>query len=193
MRFRRPDPRSDRLRMLAPHGGRVALLDVPDGDRLGLRRWHTGESTPVVETSEGPREALERIVRIALQRPPCGVAFSGGRDPLSCSPSRPMSAGVTGFPNRYRSPACSRRCPRRTSVVAGGRRHLGLRAGTRRHPRRVRCRWPDREEASRCPRRAWPPALAGDVPLVEAVPGGSVIDGEGGDEVLGVAVTASHD
>ena len=31
----------------------------------------------------------------------------------------------------------------------------------------------------------WPPNLAGDVPLIEAVPGGSVIDGEGGDEVLG--------
>ena len=31
----------------------------------------------------------------------------------------------------------------------------------------------------------WPPNLAGDVPLIEAVPGGSLIDGEGGDEVLG--------
>ena len=33
----------------------------------------------------------------------------------------------------------------------------------------------------------WPPTLHGDIPLVEPVaPGGSLIDGEGGDEVLGV-------
>jgi asparagine synthase (glutamine-hydrolysing) len=32
----------------------------------------------------------------------------------------------------------------------------------------------------------WPPAIAGDRPLVDAVRGGSLIDGEGGDQVLGV-------
>ena len=31
----------------------------------------------------------------------------------------------------------------------------------------------------------WPPKLAGDRPSIEVVPGGSLIDGEGGDEVLG--------
>jgi asparagine synthase (glutamine-hydrolysing) len=32
----------------------------------------------------------------------------------------------------------------------------------------------------------WPPTIAGHAPLVQQVPGGCVIDGEGGDEVLGV-------
>src|SRR5262249_31652677 len=32
----------------------------------------------------------------------------------------------------------------------------------------------------------WPPPIHGDVPMLELVRGGSLLDGEGGDEVLGV-------
>ena len=32
----------------------------------------------------------------------------------------------------------------------------------------------------------WPPSITSDLPMIDAVPGGSMMDGEGGDEVLGV-------
>ena len=41
---------------------------------------HEGTIAPSSDATRTPREALERVVRDALLRPPCGVAFSGGRD-----------------------------------------------------------------------------------------------------------------
>jgi asparagine synthase (glutamine-hydrolysing) len=41
---------------------------------------HSGSLQQPSDTTTDPRQALEQVVRNALQRPPCGVAFSGGRD-----------------------------------------------------------------------------------------------------------------
>ena len=47
---------------------------------LGYVFGHDGTLPPPNEPDATPREALEGVIRNALLRPPCGVAFSGGRD-----------------------------------------------------------------------------------------------------------------
>ena len=46
----------------------------------GYLMGHDGTLPPPSDPRVTPRAALELVVRRALQRPPCGVAFSGGRD-----------------------------------------------------------------------------------------------------------------
>ena len=45
-----------------------------------LLGWSEPAPLPSISTPPNPRKALERAIRVALERPPCGVAFSGGRD-----------------------------------------------------------------------------------------------------------------
>jgi len=58
---------------------RMTPLEVASG-------WITGSEGPAVSErpddveGEHPLSALEKILRQALQRPPCVISFSGGRD-----------------------------------------------------------------------------------------------------------------
>jgi hypothetical protein len=157
---------------------------------LGYVFGHDGTLPPPKDPEATPRQALEAVVRTALLRPPCGVAFSGGRDSSTVLAIATHVARRDGLPEPvpitrvFPAIAESDEAQWQEAVV----RHLGLGDW-----HRVVI---DDELDVVGPIAAthllahgvvWPPAIAGDVPLVEAVPGGSVIDGEGGDDVLGVA------
>jgi Asparagine synthase len=152
--------------------GNVGALPAPTGAKLG------------------PREALEQVVRAALLRPPCGVAFSGGRDSSLVLAVATHVARRDGLPEPvpitevFPDVTDAEEHAWQELVV----RHLGLRE------------WQKvtiREELDLVGPLArahliehgilWPPTIAVDVPLLEFVGGGSLIDGEGGDEVLGDA------
>ena len=137
-----------------------------------------------------PREVLEHIIRDALSRPPCGVAFSGGRDSSTVLAVAAHVARRDGLPEPV---PITRIFPGITEAEEDSWqervvRHLGLGEWHR-------VVLHDEVDAIGPLARTrlvehgvlWPPNLAGDVPLIETVPGGSLIDGEGGDEVLGDA------
>jgi asparagine synthase (glutamine-hydrolysing) len=155
----------------------------------GIVVGNTGEATSTEETFESPRKALERVVRTALQRAPCGVAFSGGRDSsvvLAIATHVARRDGLSEpIPITRVFPTVPEADEREWQE--GVVRHLGLRDWHRVviHDE-LDVVGPIAREHLVDHGVLWPPAIAGDVPLVEAVPGGSVIDGEGGDEVLGV-------
>lgn len=155
----------------------------------------TTEPVPSVPTGPpdgpptGPREALERVIRSALLRPPCGVAFSGGRDSSVVLAVATHVARRDGLPDPV---PITRVFPAVPSTEEDGWqelvvRHLGLSEWHR-------LELDDELDllgpvATRQLRRhgvIWPPTVHGDVPLLEPVRGGSLLDGEGGDEVFGV-------
>ncbi len=137
----------------------------------------------------GPRAALEQVIREALQHPPCGVAFSGGRD---SSVVLAVATHVARRDGLVEPVAITRRFPEAPAsdekewqerVI----RYLGLPDW---HCIEIH---DELDIVGPFARRhllahgvVWPPTIAGDLPLLEAVPGGTIIDGEGGDQVLGV-------
>jgi len=136
-----------------------------------------------------PRTALERAVMPALLRPPCGVAFSGGRDSSTVLAVATHVARREGLPDPIPLtrvfPAAPETDERewQDAVV----RHLGLREWSRLVIN-------DELDLLGSFARSrllehgvlWPPMLHADVPLLKLLGGGSLIDGEGGDEVLGI-------
>jgi len=164
----------------------MSSMEVVFGYLLG----HTGSLPPPTDETATPRQALERVVRVALERPPCGVAFSGGRDSSAVLAVAVHVARRDGLPEPVPItrvfPEVEEAAERewQEAVV----RHLGLRDWQRVviHDE-LDVIGPLAAEHLAAHGVVWPPTIAGDRPLVAAVPGGSVIDGEGGDEVLGVA------
>lgn len=140
-------------------------------------------------TSGEPRAVLERVIRPALERAPCGVAFSGGRDSsavlavathVARREGLPLPVPITRvFPN---APA-SEESAWQDEVV----RHLGLTEWQRIIiDDELDLVGPLAREVVRSHGVLWPPMVHADGPLLEHLAGGSLIDGEGGDEVLGV-------
>jgi asparagine synthase (glutamine-hydrolysing) len=155
----------------------------------GYLMGHEGTLPPPSHPQITPRAALELVSRRALERPPCGVAFSGGRDSSLVLAIATHVARRDGLPDPV---PITRVFPGieeadehefQEAVV----RHLGL-------PDWHRVTFEDELDvigpiAARhllAHGVVWPPNIGTDVPLVDAVPGGSVLDGEGGDDVLGV-------
>ncbi len=135
-----------------------------------------------------PRAALEVAVRRALLRAPCGVAFSGGRDSALVLAVATHVARRDGLPDpvpvtrRFAAPEADEATWQEEIV-----RHLALRDWQRVElVDELDVVGPIATEHLRRHGVLWPPAIAGDVPLVAAVPGGSLIDGEGGDQILEV-------
>jgi len=135
-----------------------------------------------------PRAALEVAVRRALLRAPCGVAFSGGRDSALVLAIATHVARRDGLPEpvpitrRFVAPEADE-AQWQEDII----RHLGLRDWHRVElVDDLDVVGPIATEHLRQHGVVWPPAIAGDVPLVVAVPGGSLIDGEGGDQILEV-------
>lgn len=203
-------------------GGAVAAGDgVHPADRTSLteedvaRGWPCGwvgdpPPTPSVRpvaargasTPPTPRQAVEAVLADALEKPPCLVAFSGGRD------SSLVLAAAVQVARRRRLPPPVAVTERFDGVAEADEsrwqeqvvRHLGV-ADWERLPaadhvdllgpaaaaslRRHGLLWPAMVHT-----RAWYlPSLLGAVPGTAgrdlARPLGSVVDGEGGDEVLG--------
>jgi Asparagine synthase len=164
----------------------MSAMEVARGYLLG----HVGSLPPPVDRASSPRQALEQVVREALLRPPCGVAFSGGRDSSVVLAVATHVARRDGLPEPVPITRVFPDVPEsgedewQETVV----RHLQLRDW-----HRVQIHDELDVIGPLAARHlvefgvVWPPTIAGDVPLVDAVPGGSVMDGEGGDEVLGVA------
>jgi asparagine synthetase B (glutamine-hydrolysing) len=148
-----------------------------------------GTLPDAVDRRAHPREVLEKLLLDALQHRPCGVAFSGGRDSslvlaiATCVARReglpdpvPITRVFPGLPDADESEW-------QELVI----RHLGLGEW---------CRLSFHDEVDILSPTArdhlvehglvWPPALTASSPLYEQLAGGTLIDGEGGDEVLGV-------
>jgi hypothetical protein len=142
--------------------------------------------TPVEST---PRHELERVIRQSLERPPCGVAFSGGRDSSAVLAVATHVARRDGLPLPVpitrvfpRAPA-SEESEWQETVI----RHLGLDEWQRvTIDDELDLVGPRAQEHLRAHGVLWPPMVHADRPLLEHLGGGSLIDGEGGDEVLGV-------
>ena len=151
---------------------------------------HSGSLQQPSDTTTDPRQALEQVVRNALQRPPCGVAFSGGRDSSLVLAVATHVARRDGLPDPvpitrvFPGVAESQESEWQEAVV----RHLGLQDWHRVViDAELDVIGPLAVPHLLAHGIVWPPSIAGDLPIIDAVNGGSVIDGEGGDEVLGVA------
>lgn len=159
-----------------------------------------GTLPDAVDRRAKPREVLERLLLDALSRRPCGVAFSGGRDSSLVLAVATHVARREGLPDPlpitrvFPGIADADETEWQELVI----RHLGLSDW---------CRLSFHDEVDILSPTArdhlvehglvWPPALTASSPLYEQVKGGTLIDGEGGDEVLGVdahriAWVASH-
>ncbi len=170
---------SDPLYLMSP-------VEVAWGTIFG----HLGTLPPATDPTETARHALERVVLESVRRAPCGVAFSGGRDSSLLLAVATHVARRDGLPDPV---PVSRVFPDVTesdeqtwqeTVI----RHLGLADWERItiHDE-LDVVGPIATGIVRQHGVLWPPTLAGDVPLVDVVRGGSMMDGEGGDEVLGSA------
>jgi asparagine synthase (glutamine-hydrolysing) len=137
-----------------------------------------------------PRCALEGAVREGLLRPPCGVAFSGGRDSSLVLAIATSVARREGLPEPI---AITQDFPLVIEADETRWQELVIRHLRLRDWERVPIRdeldlvGPLAREHLRRHGVVWPTTIARDVPLLEIVRGGSLLDGEGGDEVLGDA------
>ncbi len=166
-------------------------LEIHSGLVFGPRR------SPHDEVSEGEpvpvRQALEELIRPALQAPPCMVAFSGGRDSSAILAFATDVARRNALPDplpltfRYRQHPRTWETEWQELVV----QHLGLRD------------WkivdfhaefdvlgPMARTALRRHGLYWPPNYHTSVPMLEEARGGSLLTGNGGDEVFSAVVKA---
>lgn len=134
-----------------------------------------------------PRRTLERILRDALRRTPCGVAFSGGRDSslvLAVATHVARREGLSdpiAVTKVYPDVPESEESEWQELVL----RHLGLRDWQRITIRdELDLLGPLATRNLRQHGVLWPPTVHGDQPVLESVRGGTLIDGEGGDEIL---------
>lgn len=140
------------------------------------------------EPVQTARRALEQVVLRAVQRQPCGVAFSGGRDSSLVLAVATHVARREGLPDpipltrRFPGIEESDESEWQELVV----RHLGLGDWQRFEiGDELEVIGPYAQRHLHQYGVVWPAAIATTVPLLEAVPGGTLLDGEGGDDVLG--------
>lgn len=148
--------------------------------------------TPLPQPAGTPLEALELAILPALERAPCLVSFSGGRDSSAVLAVAAAVARRHGLPapipatNRFRDAPGSDEAEWQERVVA----HLRLDDWIRlEHDGELDCVGP---VASRVLRRhglLWPFNAHFHVPLLEAARGGSLLTGIGGDELLSEGAT----
>ncbi len=142
-----------------------------------------------LERARSPRQALERSLLPALQRTPCVVAFSGGRD------SSAMLALVVALARREGLPlpvALTKRYPKHPETDESRWqelvvRHLGVEEWVRLpFDTELDLVGPVASTVLRRHGLVWPPPAYGRLPLLDVAAGGSLVDGEGGDEVFGI-------
>ena len=150
---------------------------------------HDGTLAPSASGERDPRRALELVVLEALQRPPCGVAFSGGRDSSAVLAVAVHVARREGLAEPIPITKVFPDVPT-TEEQSWQERvidHLGLDDWQRVVIHDELDLLGPLATANLVDHGVvWPPTIHGDRPVVDRVRGGSLIDGEGGDEVLGV-------
>lgn len=156
---------------------------------LGYVFGHMGALQEPSDVTVSPRHALERVIHNALLRPPCGIAFSGGRDSSVVLAVATHVARREGLPDPIPITRVFPDAPTtdesdwQEMVV----RHLRLDEWHRlvlHHELDVIGPLATTHLVQYGV--VWPPTIHVYHPMVETLRGGSLLDGEGGDEVLGV-------
>ena len=172
---------------MTPSGAyRLGPLELAAGQALGVGAT---VELPAVPKRWTPLDALGEALRPALERSPCLVSFSGGRDSSAVLAAAVGLARREGLPlpvpitKRYADAPESDETDWQERVVD----HLGLDDWIRLEL--------DADEyhmlgpvASGLLRRhgiLWPPHLHLQLPTIEAARGGALVTGLGGDEILG--------
>lgn len=168
--------------------GRSLYVMTPEEVAFGYLFGRTPDH-PARPATALPRATLERIVLTALERAPCGVAFSGGRDSATVLAVATHVARREGLPlpipltRVFPDAPASDESEWQERIV----RHLGLDEWERIVIRdELDLVGPIAQRHLRDHGVLWPPMIHADIPLLEHLAGGSLIDGEGGDEVLGI-------
>jgi Asparagine synthase len=157
-------------------------LEVATGIVLGV-------DTPLARggARRSPREALEAVIRPALERTPCLVSFSGGRDSSAVLATATALARREGLAlpipatNRFPGAPGSEEAAWQERVVA----HLGLEDWLRlEHEDELDCVGPVARRVLLRHGLLWPFNAHFHAPLIEAAAGGALLTGIGGDELL---------
>jgi asparagine synthase (glutamine-hydrolysing) len=164
---------------------RLSALEISCGLVLDPRRGRA--RLPGVRSPTTPRAALEQAVLPALQRSPCLVSFSGGRDSSAVLAVAAQVARREGLPlpvpatNRFPGASLTDESAWQERVVA----HLGLRDWLRfERGGELDCVGPVARAALRRHGLLWPSNAHFHVPILEGASGGSVLTGVGGDEAF---------
>jgi asparagine synthase (glutamine-hydrolysing) len=153
----------------------------------GLLFGSTDFLPPEPNTSLSPVAALQAVVLRALQRPPCVVTFSGGRDSSAVLAVAAAVAREEGLPLpvpltlRFPQEAEAEEADWQTDVV----RFLGLGDWeVLRFTDEIDWVGPYAREALMSHGLLWPPNTHFSLPAMKAARGGSLLTGGGGDQVL---------
>jgi asparagine synthase (glutamine-hydrolysing) len=144
---------------------------------------------PPARTKDHPVEALERVLLPLLQRPPLAVAFSGGRDSSVLLATAARLARREGLPPpvaltaRWANDPDSDESDWQEAVI----RSVQVTDWQRIDPgTQLDLLGPYARRALECDGLLWPAPAYAFIPLFRAANGGTVISGEGGDEMFGV-------
>ena len=142
---------------------------------------------PVASTAQTPWEALREVLLPALQRGPCAVAFSGGRDSSAILAASVHIAREAGLPDpipltmRFPDHPRTHEQDWQEAVVA----HLGLREHVLVSPSsELDMLGPLATDLLRRHGLYWPSNAHGIALLAREVAGGALVTGNGGDELF---------
>lgn len=155
--------------------------------------WLTGEEPPAPPATQAPGTleplaALHQVLLPALAHPPCVVAFSGGRDSSAVLAAACAAARAEGLPAPI---AATLRYPAERDVEEEDWqervvRHLDIVDWERVDATRTSdLLGPVAADGLRRRGVVWPPAHHTIIPLARIARGGSLVTGDGGDEVFG--------
>jgi Asparagine synthase len=160
-------------------------LEVSSGAIFGPRRGPTEEVER--RPTAGPGETLEELLLEGLQRPPCVVAFSGGRDSSALLGEVTRVARSHGLEDPVPYTLRFGEAPRtdETEWQEIVIRHLGLKEwGTRAVVDELDALGPLALDVIRRHGPHWPPNAHTLGLLLAPAPGGSLVTGNGGDELF---------
>jgi asparagine synthase (glutamine-hydrolysing) len=161
---------------------RPTALEVASGLILA-----PGREVDLRDAGVAPLQALEQALLVGLQRPPCLVSFSGGRDSSAILAAAARAARRQGLPlpvpatMRFPVAAQTDESEWQELVVA----HLGLEDWVRLEPAdELEVVGPVAADALRKHGLLWPTNTHMHVPVLRQAAGGSVLTGIGGDELF---------